>query len=719
MKFKNPDKLTTQEDIEDIEEKQKYDKQSIFVQLGLLPEEGMKGEVYIDCPVCGSIKKMAVNATKKVFGCKKAICGFSGNESTVLSKFLPLLLSPSTGKRQNISRQLRKIKDDVFSEEYCPEIVWNELTDKYVWVSKNAKGEVIGGFHCGTRSKVVYSLGLLGEKAEMCGQLEMVTSGAPYVFVCEGFWDWHVMNYAIRFLGLESKYSTLCAPGANITHIKDKHILKDKHVILVMDNDEAGIKGNISVSNKYANVCKSVTFLQWGDDKKLKYDISDLFLDCDQDANVFFEYVLSHLTEKLIIKIEGKLLEEEIKEKITKGKNTIPPCSIADLHRKREEIFPSSNCDVIDVVYGAMISARFRFKAPCWLRVRSPPSTGKTTLLLPTLEIENTILMSAASAASLVSSRDRGAKAGPDDNVDNPLDFVNKVKRLDYAVVVNLDNSTVEAKGEEATNAFNSIMRGFYDSVYSAMSGSKETVVHENINFVYISACTNNIEKTTDADVGERYLTVSFSEDQISAREKITIEYDNANIYDTLLKEFTDCVVGTFNRHLRIDRPTMSREFNMYIGQLAVILAALRSVRGVREDGTYYSVPSIEGHYRIKHQLYALASGIMVYLEKTSLDDARVKYLLRKVVVDSIPTLRLKSLQDILLEKNNPIRYSSTGDIEERTWDRTIGELNAIGILKNKKIDTSTEIYRFIMDVDLFGPRVLSEHELTNHVHEE
>jgi hypothetical protein len=163
----------------------------------------------------------------------------------------------------------------------------------------------------------------------------------------------------------------------------------------------------------------------------------------------------------------------------------------------------------------------------------------------------------------------------------------------------------------------------------------------------------------------------------------------------------------------------MSREFNMYIGQLAVILAALRSVRGVREDGTYYSVPSIEGHYRIKHQLYALASGIMVYLEKTSLDDARVKYLLRKVVVDSIPTLRLKSLQDILLEKNNPIRYSSTGDIEERTWDRTIGEMNAIGILKNKKIDTSTEIYRFIMDVDLFGPRVLSEHELTNHVHEE
>jgi len=107
------------------------------------------------------------------------------------------------------------------------------------------------------------------------------------VYLVEGEWDLFAMFEA----GIKNCITGTL--GANSLPESINHVLKDKTVNILYDNDQAGINGQINAANKLKNHCKSIKVINWSKvvGHQAGQDVRDLILNLDFKKDLILESI--------------------------------------------------------------------------------------------------------------------------------------------------------------------------------------------------------------------------------------------------------------------------------------------------------------------------------------------------------------------------------------------------------------------------------------------
>lgn len=214
-------------------------------------------EMIGDCPFCGKEKHYFVNAMTGQYDCKS--CGVKGNATTFLTELHEMSSSSPEDLRELAENRGVKVS----TLQFC-DIKRSALTDAYYLPVRNVKGNIINLFRSeaetngnGSTKFPVYSA------PAPCRQqlyLRDKLRKNSTVFICEGHWDsvaWveallHLQQRGDKVVkkgrpdpenSLYASYDIAGAPGATTFSEEWLRDLKNRDVVILYDNDEAGEKG--------------------------------------------------------------------------------------------------------------------------------------------------------------------------------------------------------------------------------------------------------------------------------------------------------------------------------------------------------------------------------------------------------------------------------------------------------------------------------------------
>jgi len=236
-------------------------------------DDADKQDYTIQCLYCGSDNCSISKADGNVWQCWK--CHESGNALTLMQKFYAELprLTPSTArqflaKKKGVSFRTMVSEGLRYDGQYYWFPVWNQ-NEKLVALHKYS-----------VKSNIAYA----SPKPWSCSVLGLsqLTSSSE-IYIAEGHADYLVMRELLK----NSKIDLLgtCGSGFSGNYL---HVLRDKDVTLLFDNDDAGRQGVQSVARRLKSTGTSVSSIKFLDWSKItlsehsvipdKFDIRDLVL---------------------------------------------------------------------------------------------------------------------------------------------------------------------------------------------------------------------------------------------------------------------------------------------------------------------------------------------------------------------------------------------------------------------------------------------------------
>jgi len=274
-------------------------------------------EYEAECPFCDHDDRFYVNIRTGQYYCQHASCEASGNWET----FTRQLYEESLGEETQAELEtLAEARDH-------PLIDPNVLREWGITTSRTDGTYLLPGWDTdGIRN--VYRLATFHHKSTWIGAASkspaMFLTTAPQpgqtIIICEGVWDamvlWSAMRQT-RFDGAQyhrtrsrkrsllTDYAVVGLPGATSVPKSLRDIVAGHDVILALDNDEAGRKGNAKCVSQLSKEAKSVRSFLWEEIWQDGTDISDLFEhfiteDSKHGLAKGVEYVLSHIGEPIV-----------------------------------------------------------------------------------------------------------------------------------------------------------------------------------------------------------------------------------------------------------------------------------------------------------------------------------------------------------------------------------------------------------------------------------
>lgn len=240
-----------------------------------IPYSDQTDDYVMTCFWCGS-EKMSVRKTDgNIFQCWK--CKQSGNALTLLRKYyedLPELTVPSakifTSRKKGVMPFVMRHEGIRYDHR------------NYFWFPVyNSEGNIIALHKYSPKTNIAYA----SPKPWSCSVLGInQLNSSSEIWIAEGHADYLIMRQT--FLQSETECPDLlgtCGSGFSSTYL---HLLADKKVVLLFDNDEAGRTGVESVARRIKTSGTSVESLHFLDWSKVripdtpvipaKFDIRDL-----------------------------------------------------------------------------------------------------------------------------------------------------------------------------------------------------------------------------------------------------------------------------------------------------------------------------------------------------------------------------------------------------------------------------------------------------------
>jgi hypothetical protein len=216
-----------------------------------VPYEETDKDVMTACLWCGSDKLSVSKDEGHVFSCWK--CKQTGNGVSYMREWfsqLPDLTMPQAkqfcGMKKGVSPSALRLEGIRCDGHY------------YWFPVRNMKGDIIALHKYNPSDNIVYSspkpwnATVLG----LCG-----LTGCSTLFVAEGHWDY----LCLKSHYTSSEYDVIGTCGSSFA-TSYLHVLEDKDVVLLFDNDDAGQSGVQSVARRIktsGHVVKSLRFLDW------------------------------------------------------------------------------------------------------------------------------------------------------------------------------------------------------------------------------------------------------------------------------------------------------------------------------------------------------------------------------------------------------------------------------------------------------------------------
>lgn len=495
------------------------------------------------------------------------------------------------------------------------------------------------------------------------------------LWICEGHWD----KVAADVMLVNAQDVTAVAvPGSNVFKPEWASILANRDIVLVYDNDEAGLAGRKRLIEKIIaeshHKPKSIRIVDWSG-KPEKYDLRDCYIEHGIDA---LKYIRDHTYE--YEPPAGITVTKETAEEI-EADNT---CTTFDdlISRFKEVYHVTSDMELALLLVLASIYSVKIDGEQLWVRLIGPPSCGKTT-------IANAV---ATSSQVVLRSTFTGLFSGWKDDSDD-----------DAGLIPIIDGKTLLVKDADAllqqpnvTKIF-SELRDFYDKNSSVQYKNRVQRDYRNIRSTMILCGTNVLRRADQAFLGERFVDFEMvisprDEDEINAKmmERSIMLAMNMEIENPERKVWA--ATKGFVNHLMQRRPDLPPNDTQrsQIMNYAWLGAKMRSKVDRNMKGEMTFAPISELAPRLIGQMVKLYfSASMVAGD----GHPGINKLIRKVILDILDesSLRFKVCSAIIERKRDQgwtrdelIDYT---DIPKTTLTRELDDLLALEFIDRKKVD--------------------------------
>lgn len=218
-----------------------------------VPYEETDKDFMTACLWCGSDKLSVSKDEGHVFQCWK--CKQTGNGVSFMREWfsqLPDLTMPQAkqfcGMKKGVSPSALRLEGIRCDGHY------------YWFPVRNMKGDIIALHKYNPSDNITYS----SPKPWSCSVLGMsALTGSEELWVAEGHWDYLVMRQLLSRLPDGPDLLGTCGSSFSTNYL---HLLEDKNVVLLFDNDDAGRSGVQSVARRIkssGHTIKTLQYLDW------------------------------------------------------------------------------------------------------------------------------------------------------------------------------------------------------------------------------------------------------------------------------------------------------------------------------------------------------------------------------------------------------------------------------------------------------------------------
>ncbi len=673
----------------------------IFDALGWGELKKSGSQMMCECPFCGK-EKMYVDPVKTTFSCK--VCGVEGNNVTVMDRMFTKIFRPGRDgvDFKNISLYRAPLPPKAFALD--TNLGYDPIQDRYVWIVRKpngmplslrtwkfpAKKEQDEKGKWKFKKTAVHNLrgchlGLLGAEA-----LGDKVRAAETVYICEGEWDRVAMMWMLDQLDLPG--IVLGLPGASNFAPKWVEWFAGRDVVGLYDHDEPGKQGTLRCQGKIGGVVKSLKFLHWSGGKRDGYDIDDLVKENLDDLETAWKYLQDNLKSSATgaATAQGVLRTGNDRQK---EQEDLKPITLPELYATYDKWLKVTNHDLLDVCM-ATCWTLYLPGNPLWMFAIAPPSGSKSEVIMPISAWHRVHALSSMTSKSLISGF-----VGPGNSDPSLLSALNGQR-----VVIAIKDLTpiLQGRAEERDEIFG-ILRDAYDGNVTRTFGNGIRRSYDDLHFTVLAGVTPAIDIANQTALGERFLKFRADRDtdRVDDVDRAIRAIGNCGSEDAMRSELRDAAVRSLIRPF--DPASVPRPGPESAREIAILAKLAASIRGVAptERGTDLQTmaPLTEAPTRLATQFVKFGQGLALHYGLRSLDDLRVRRLIRRVALHTPSSVETKIAQVLYGWHRKggiplPEFMELANGLSRETVSRTLQRFARTGIARARK-DGKAVFYTF------------------------
>jgi len=416
-----------------------------------------------------------------------------------------------------------------------------------------------------------------------------------------------------------------------------------------------------------------------------EYKISKKVLEKGNYANDYFTTTLKRAKEAY------EQRRNEYQEKIKSYGN------FEEIEKVHHKWFHIEDEDYLKVIHACILSHQFNAD-PLWLLLVAPPSTTKTSFLLPATHLPDVFAISDITSKTLFS----GDKPMPTDK--RQPSFMYNLTRYEkddftktHGILIFKDFTTILQLNHDQRSEILQQLREIYDGGYNKSVGKSGSVpIKWEGKVTFLAGCTEFYEefRQIDQTLGERYLLYKPKIDDKNRVKMALKSTAQIGLRSVMKKELEDAVK---NYHLTtkiekdIDKIHIPDDILLACANMSSLVTKLRS--SVKRDyrGEITQVPNPEAPTRLHNQLIVLMKALTIINKQFEVTDEEYR-IAQKLAIMTVSNDRYALINCFINESGERVDKTISDLAQETghpysTIRRTLENLRLFGALTSTGYD--------------------------------
>ena len=618
--------------------------------------EGEDLHIY-DCPFCQKEQHIYYFPSNTTWDCK--VCGRSGNNYVFIQTLYNEVCQANT-------RDLAK--EWGLPDRALESVKFNPLNSTYVIPSfRNGK---LNNLYKVTDKRM---MGTPGIPITIMGWED---DSPQEVWIAEGQKDYFA---AISIIGSRDIHP-LAVPGANTFKSAWLGAVKDKDLVLLFDNDEAGEKGMDKILEMVRDTPvkpKSIKRVKWPEDYPEKFDLRDFYKEHKGKSYKLLQPLLHPVEERELVKVSVENVVEDFS------------CDSYDkaLDSFSQAFFTTKDMRAALAMTMASIYSINIDGEQLWLKIIGPPGCGKTRIAKAVSASDHVMNLSTFT----------GLHSGWKDGEEKDAGLVPELKGRTL-IIKDADALLRQPNIEKIMSE----LRDFYDKDTSVRYKNRQQFSYQDIRSTFIMLGTQVLRRADQSFLGERLLTLEMDV-RTSEKEAISKKMMERSLAVALGNQKNPehqimCAMKGWLNHLRDTKldASLPQEFQELIFRLCNLTALLRTQvdRNFKRRLQSPAMPELPTRL-IGQCVTAVLSLCVVY--GVHIPTEEIYRTITKLLKDTInPRSHRFQICDVILDSPHITRNGimEATDLKKDVVNDELEDLIELGFVSTKKVEGASPGYK-------------------------